>query len=165
MIDIAKYPLCAKRLEFQRANLNDPAFNAYWAAVCIAEDFSDDKLANVGGMNFNNRSEANGYMLLEKLESLIKSSARAEAKSNKGGLSAAEVSVRAFLGANGIKVSKLNGLVDFWTAAITMWPGHVSPVQSDMETLHFQINKIQKKQRSKMARKNLAGLPATWRAR
>lgn len=164
MIDLAKYPLCAKRLRFQRANLNDHAFNAYWASVCIAEDFSDDKLANIGGMNFSNRSEANGYLLLEKLEKLIKSSARAEAKSDKGGLSAAEVSVRAFLGANGVKTSKLNGLADYWTAAITLWPGHVSPAQAGMEALHFQINKIPKKQRSKLARQNLAGLPTTWRA-
>jgi len=165
MINLSAYPLCAKRIEFQRADLRDPAFNAYWAAVCVAEDFSDDKLASVGGMNFDNRSEANGYVLLGRLEKLIKSSARQEAKSDNGGLSEAEVSVRAFLGANGVKVSKLNGLGDFWTAAMTLWPGFVSPdhKHEDMETLRLQISKVPKKQRPKLARKNLPGLPATWR--
>jgi hypothetical protein len=168
MINVSAYPLCAKRLEFQRANLTDPAFNAYWAAVAIAEDFTDEKLAAYGGFNFSSRTEANGYSLLGRLEKMIGSSLRSAkaAKTDKGGMNEAEISVRAFLGANGVKVAKLNGVVDYWTAAMTLWPVHITPTQKDqnVHTLRFQINKIPKKQRGRLARKNAEGLPVTWRA-
>jgi hypothetical protein len=168
MISLAAYPLCAKRLEFQKANLNEEGFNAYWAAVSVASELNDEKLAAYGGFNFDLRTEANGYKLLGRLEQFIKGSVRqaSKAKSDVGGLSEAEVSVRAFLGANGVKVSRLNGLSDFWTAAMTLWPGHVLPSRnSEMADLRFQISKIAKKQRSKMAHMNVSALPATWRAR
>jgi hypothetical protein len=168
MINVSAYPFCAKRLAFQYANLSDPAFTSYWAAVSIAEDFSDEKLAEYGGFNFDNRSEANGYFLLGRLEKFIRSTVSSvkAAKSDKGGMSEAEVSVRAFLGANGVKVSKLNGVMDYWTAAMTLWPVHITPTQKnqDVHTLRFQINKIPKKARGRLARKNAEGLPVTWRA-
>lgn len=164
-MDLSAFPACAKRLGFQGA-LKDPALNSYWAAVCIAEDFADDRLAKFGGFNFDLRTEANGYQLLARLERLIKSGNRSnKAKSDVKGISAAEESVRATLGAFGVKTSKLNGFNDYWTAALFLWPTHISPSSKDntMETLRFQISRISKKQRSK-ARANIAMLPDAWRA-
>lgn len=165
MINVAAYPFCAKRLAFQNANLADPAFTSYWAAVCVADEYSDEKLAEYGGFNFDNRSEANGYLLLGRLEQFIRKNA-SKAKSDKGEYGPVEASVRAFLGANGVKVSKLNGVMDYWTAAMVLWPVHITTTQKDqnVETLRFQINKIPKKARGRLARKNADGLPVTWRA-
>lgn len=165
MMDLSAFPACSKRLEFQGA-LKDQAMNAYWAAVCIAGDFADDTLAKFGGFNFDLRTEANGYQLLGRLERLIKSGNRSKkVKSDVNGVSAAQESVRATLGAFGVKTSKLNGFNDYWTAAMVLWPTHISPSDKDqtMETLRFQIGRIPKKQRAK-ARGRIVGLPVTWRA-
>ncbi len=163
MIDVSAYPECAKRLHFQRANLAEPAMNAYWAAVCVAEDFADDSLADFGGFNFERRTEANGYLLLGRLEQFIRSDRRR--KASQAALAECEASVRSYLGANGVKVSGLKGISDYHAAAIVLWPPFISPTMPDMKTLRSQINGIPKKQRSKLARKNVSGLPATWSAR
>lgn len=169
MMNLSAFPACAKRLEFQKANITDPAMNAYWAAVCIAEDFSDDRLARFGGFNFDLRTEANGYKLLGRLESLIRSSRAVKAKSDVNGMSAAENTVRATLGAFGVKVSKLEGLADYWAASSALWPSYIVPPEKDSErygdidTLRFQIARLSKKQR-KVARQNVGKLPAEWQA-
>lgn len=168
MINISGYPLCAKRLQFLRAKLNDDGMTSYWAAVAVATDLDDEKLTKFGGFNFNDMSEDNGQKLLGRLEQFIRSGlANRKAKSDAGNMTAAETSVRAFLGANGVKVSKLSGVDDYWTAARTLWGDKIetSPKVRDAYTLTFQINRIAKKQRSKLARENYAGLPEAWRAR
>lgn len=169
MIDLSPFPRCAKRLEFQRANLADPAMNAYWAAVCVADEIPEERIAKFGGFNFDLRTEANGYKLLSQLERLIKSGRRGLAKSDVNGKSAAEMSVRALMGAFGVRMSKLKGLDDYWTAATTLWPsliqepGKDSERYRDMDSLRFQISRLSKKQR-KIARQNIELLPKEWRA-
>jgi hypothetical protein len=169
MLNVSAYPLCASSLRHQKAALNDGSFNAYWAAVCVAEDYSDKKLAEFGGFNFDLRTEANGYKLLGRLEQFIRSKRHVKAKSDVNGMSAAEDSVRATLGAYGVKVSKLDGIGDYWKAAEILWSGKItapsrnSGRQDDIDTLRFQISQISKKQR-KVARQNIASLPSEWRA-
>ncbi|KEA07155.1 hypothetical protein [Rhizobium rhizogenes] len=166
MINVSGFPLCSKRLQFQRAKLTEESMTIYWAAVAVAADLDDEKLTNFGGFDFNDMSDENGSKLLGRLEQFIRSGLAAKARSDQGGLSEAEVSVRAFLGANGVKVSRLKSLDDYWKAATTLWSDHIeaSPKVRDIYTLRFQISKISKKQRSKKARANVSKLPAEWRA-
>jgi len=168
MINVAGFPLCAKRLQFQRAKLNEVGMTSYWAAVCVASDIDDEKLVAFGGFDFNDMSEDNGRKLLGRLEQFISAGLDAKkAKSDTGSLTAAEMSVRAFLGANGVKVSKLSGIDDYWTAARALWGDKIeaSPKVRDAYTLAFQINRIVKKQRSRLARENYSNLAEEWRAR
>ncbi|OCJ12497.1 hypothetical protein A6U86_05600 [Rhizobium sp. AC27/96] len=168
MINVSGFPLCAKRLQFQRAKLNDGGMTAYWAAVAVAADLDDEKLTQFGGFNFNDMSEDNGQKLLGRLEQFIRAGlANRKAKSDVSNVTAAESSVRAFLGSNGVKVSKLNGIEDYWKAARLLWGDLVeeTPKVRDVYTLVFQLVRIPKKQRPRLARKNIAALPAEWRAK
>ncbi|ENN86040.1 hypothetical protein RHSP_31761 [Rhizobium freirei PRF 81] len=168
MINVSGFPLCAKRLQFQRAKLNDDGMTHYWAAVAVATDLDDEKLTKFGGFDFNDMSEDNGQKLLGRLELFIKAGlANRKAKSGAGDMTAAETSIRAFLGSNGVKVSKLNGIEDYWRAARILWGDLVqeSPKVRDVYTLVFQLNRIPKKQRPKTARANVSKLPQEWRAK
>ncbi len=167
-VNVSSFPLCAKRLQFQKAKLNDDGMTAYWAAVAVAADLDDEKLTEFGGFNFNDMSEDNGQKLLGRLEQFIREGlSHRKAKSDIGNVTAAETSVRAFLGSNGVKVSKLNGIDDYWRAARILWGDLVeeNPKVRDVYTLVFQLNRIPKKQRPKLARANAAALPAEWRAK
>ena len=166
-VNVASYPLCAKRLQFQRAKLNDDGMTHYWAAVAVASDLDDEKLTKFGGFDFNDMSEDNGRKLLGRLEQFIKVGlANRKAKSDAGNMAAAEMSVRAFLGANGVKVSKLNGIEDYWRASRILWGDLVeeNPKVRDVYTLVFQLKQIPKKKRPKTARANVSKLPQEWRA-
>ncbi|WP_267550328.1 hypothetical protein [Rhizobium rhizogenes] len=168
MINVSGFPLCAKRLQFQRAKLSEPAMTPYWAAVCVVFDIDDEKLVAFGGFDFNDMSEGNGQKLLGRLEQFIRAGlANRKAKSDVSNMTAAETSVRAFLGSNGVKVSKLAGIEDYWRAARILWAELVeeNPKVRDVYTLVFQLNRIPKKQRPKLARKNIEALPAEWRAK
>jgi hypothetical protein len=168
MINVSGFPLCAKRLEFQRAKLNDDGMTHYWAAVAVAIDLDDEKLTKFGGFDFNDMSEDNGRKLLGRLEQFIKAGlANRKARSDAGDMTAAETSIRAFLGSNGVKVSKLNGIEDYWRAARILWGDLVEekPKVRDVYTLVFQLNRIPKKQRPKTARSNVSKLPQEWRAK
>lgn len=166
MINVTSFPMCAKRLEFQRVQLDDPAMTTYWAAVNVASNISDEKLAEFGGFDFDDRSEENGLRLLSRLEKYIRQGRDVQAKSDIGGMTEAENSVRAFLGAFGVKVSRLSGIEDYWTAARILWPAGIEdrPKIKDVYTLRFQISRLSKKQRSKSARENRGKLPVQWQA-
>ena len=167
MINIAGYPLCAKRLQFQRAQMSDPLMNEYWAAVCVATDLDDGKLHAFGGFDFGERSAENGKQLLARLEQFISAGLGEKSGKRGGPVSADEVSVRSLLGAYRVKVSKLNGLDDYWTAATTLWPSlrEENPKLRDIQSLRSQITSIPKKSRSSSARANFAALPDNWKAR
>lgn len=166
MIDVSPYPMCAARLKFFRANLSEPSLTYYWAAVAIVADMSDKALKRFGGFNFSDKSEENGKRLLARLDQFIRNGLPKKAKSDQGGMTPAENSVRAMLGANGIKVSKLAGVDDYWTAARALWPDHVEerPRVADIYTLNFQLQKIPKKARGKLAKANLHVVQQAWRA-
>lgn len=166
MIDVSPYPMCAARLKFFRANLAEQGFTYYWAAVAIVADISDKALKRFGGFDFADKSDDNGKRLLARLDQFIKNGLPKKAKSDKGGMSAAEASVRAMLGANGIKVSKLAGVDDYWAVARVLWPGHVDerPKVADVYTLNFQLQKIPKKARGRSAKVKLHLVRAEWRA-
>ena len=68
MINMSAFPFCARKLKFQRVDLNDPNMSRYWAAVCVASDLVDDQLTDFGGIDFSDRSEQNGRNLLNRLE-------------------------------------------------------------------------------------------------
>lgn len=166
-INVSAFPFCAKRLEWNYTDLRDPAMTKYWAAVIVAEPLEDAELAKFGGFDFSDMSDDNGNKLLGRLEQFLRQRTGKKAISDQGGMSVAEASVRAFLGANGVKVSELAGLEDYWTAATTLWPGLIEtkPRIKDIYTLRFQLDRIPRKQRPKVARSNLSKLPANWNAR
>lgn len=166
-VNVSAFPFCAKRLEWNYTDLKDPAMTKYWAAVVVAEPLDDAELAKFGGFDFSDMSDENGSKLLGRLEQFLCQHNGKKALSDHGGMSTAEASVRAFLGANGVKVSKLGGLEDYWTAATTLWPGLIEtkPRIKDIYTLRFQLDRIPRKQRPKVARSNLRNLPAPWNAR
>jgi hypothetical protein len=67
-----------------------------------------------------------------------------------------EISVRAFLGAHGIRTSEIQLEDDLWSVASTLWPQRVRcPKNGDLGQLRFQISKISKKDRRDMAAENL----------
>ncbi|MBB3411253.1 hypothetical protein FHT87_005206 [Rhizobium sp. BK316] len=167
MLNVSAYPFCAARLKFQRCNLSEEGFTKFWAAVNVATDLDDDALTEFGGFNFDDRSDENGERLLSRLELFIRTKvAGKKAKSDIGNMSSAESSVRAFLGANGVKVGKLDGIEDYWRAARILWGDRIdaNPKVKDVYTLVFQLNRIPKKQRPKIARGNKSLLPNEWRA-
>lgn len=74
MIDLSMTPRCAKYLKAMRVNLDENGMNEYWAAVCIAESFSDKKLKKFGGINFHVMT---GPSLLLRMEEFLVSQSRA----------------------------------------------------------------------------------------
>lgn len=74
MIDLSMTPRCAKYLKAMRVNLDEKGMNEYWAALCIAESFSDKKLKKFGGINFHVMTRA---ALLRKMEEFLSSQSRA----------------------------------------------------------------------------------------
>lgn len=166
-LNVSAYAFCAARLEFNRTDLKDPLMTKYWAAVIVAEPIADEKLAKFGGFDFSDRSDENGDKLLSRLEYFLRQHKAKDALSDENGMSVAEASVRSYLGANGVKVSKLDGLDDYWTAATALWPDHIEtkPRLKDIYTLRFQLDRIPRKQRPKIAKSNLARLPDDWNAR
>lgn len=168
MINVSAHPFCAARLKFQRCDLNEASFTKFWAAVNVATDLDDDELTEFGGFDFRDRSDENGEHLLARLELFIRTKVGSakKAKSDVNGMTPAEHSIRAFLGANGVKVSKLDGIDDYWKAARILWGDLVdeNPKVRDVYTLVFQLNGIPKKQRPKIAKSNRDKLRPDWRA-
>lgn len=162
MIDVSAYPACAARLRFQRTNISEEGMTLFFAAVCVADGFSDETLAKFGGFNFEDRSDENGRKLLARLEAMI---GKGRAQSTADETKEAEVSVTARLGAYGVKMSRLYTLEDYWLAATTLFGSDCiarQPKVRDIVTLHRLISAIPKKQRSKLARMNFKKLPSDW---
>ena len=166
MIDVSPYPMCAARLNFYRANIAEQGFTYYWAAVALVADISDKALKRFGGFDFSDKSDENGKRLLARLDQFIRKSLPKKAKSGKGRMIPAEASVRAILGANGIKVSKLGGITDYWIAAQSLWPDHVEvrPKVADITALNLQLQSIPKKVRGRSAKANIRFARDEWRA-
>jgi hypothetical protein len=157
MLNVSAYPLCATRLRFQNANLNDPAMTPYWAAVSVAFDIRDAELAEHGGFNFNSQTDENGRRLLSELEKLLATRAQRRAANS----TFAHDGLRSMLGARGVKTSLLKGEDDYWTAAETLFPGCIKRT-GGMAALYVQINSIPKKRRQALGFSNLKSLPADW---
>lgn len=156
-LDVSAYPLCAARLRFQFTNLSEQGMNAYWAAVAIADCFRDAELAEHGGINFGLRTEENGRFILAAMEKLLmKRQQRTVANAT-----FADAGLRSMLGARGVKTSMLTREDDYWTAAETLFPGHIKR-NGGAGVLYYQINKIPKKTRKRLATENLCKLPAEW---
>lgn len=157
MLNVSAYPLCATRLRFQQANLNDPALTHYWAAVCVATDIRDAELAEHGGFNFNSQTEENGRKLLSELEKLLVSRSQRRAANS----AFSHDGLRSMLGARGVKTLMLTGEDDYWTAAETLFPGCITR-NGGMTQLYVQINSIPKRRRQALGSSNLKNLPADW---
>lgn len=156
-VNVSAYPQCANRLKFQYASLTDPLMTPYWAAVCVAFDISDKALAEHGGFNFNDISDANGRKLLAELEKfLIK---RQQSRASASVLASNEL--RAMLGGRGIKTSMLTSEDDYWTAAETLFPGRIRRMGGTF-ALYQQILRIPKKERKRLADANLRRINPEW---
>lgn len=152
-LNVSAYPLCATRLRFQRADLNDPLMNHYWAAVCVADEIRDRDLADFGGFNFNTRTDENGRELPSNLEKLL-----AKRQQNRAANSSfASNELRAMLGARGIKTSKLESENDYWTVAETLFAGRIKRT-GGMSDLLLQICRINKKDRARLTAANLKNI-------
>lgn len=157
MINVSAYPLCASRLHFQRANLTEDGMTSYWAAVCIADEFTNQELADHGGINFGDHSETNGRKILTAFESLL----LARQQRRVGQYAFSHDGLRAMFGARGIMTSKLTSEVDYWTIGETLFPGRIER-NGGMAELYAQILRIPKKERKRLATDNLRRLPAEW---
>lgn len=156
-VNVSSYPLCAKRLHFQRANLSDPMMTHYWAAVCVADELTDEELAEHGGINFGNRSPENGKKLMAALEAVL---LKRQQKRARGAFTASD-QLRAMLGARGVKTSMLHSEDDYWTVAETLFPG-ATKRDGGMQRLHQQMLAIPKKERKRLADANLRHLKPEW---
>jgi hypothetical protein len=157
MINLSAYPLCAKRLEFQRANLAENGFNRYWAAVCVAFDLSDSQLTVFGGFNFDEVSDKNGGKLLSRLEAYLSE----RGKKAVANYAFASEGLKALLGSRGVKTSMLASEDDYWAAAEIMFPGSIKR-ERGLSSLYIQINAIPKKLRKKLCGENIRKLPDEW---
>lgn len=157
MINVSGYPLCAKRLQFQKANLSDEAMTKYWAAVCVAFDIPDVQLTQFGGFDFGDMSDKNGGALLSHLEKFLGERGK-RAVANYG---FASEGLKALIGARGIKTSRLKSEDDYWTAAETLFPGCIDR-NGGFTSLYVQIHSIPKKKRSKLMAENLHRIPVEW---
>jgi len=168
-LNLSAYPLCAKSLHFQRVRLDEAGFTLYWAAACVSNEFSDEAMEKYGGFDFDDRSDENGDRMLARLELMLvereRRSARKHAKRNATSeAKAAEKEtferVTAFLGTYGLKPSLFVTHEDYWNAAAKLWPGKiVKPAALTMDGLLSQIVAIPKKERSALARANIAKVP------
>lgn len=156
-VNLASFPQCARRLQFQRANLSEEGMNAYWAAVCLADEFTNEELSQHGGVNFNDRSEKNGRTLLAIFEQLL----LARQQRRAANYAFSHDGLRSMFGARGVKTSKLSSEDDCWTVAETLFPGHIKR-DGGLTSLYSQILKISKKERKRLATANLRNLPTDW---
>lgn len=160
MINVSAYPLCAKKLKFQRVNLDEPTMTKFWAAVCVADDCLDEQLTDFGGFDFNDRSPENGGRLLKRLEEFLAQRQQRYAK-NSVRAKLADDGLIAMLGSRGIKTSMLKSEDDYWTAAEILFSGRIKR-NGGLTSLYTQIHAIPKKQRKALANENLRKLPADW---
>lgn len=160
MINVSAYPLCAKKLKFQRVNLNEPTMTKFWAAVCVADDCLDEQLTDFGGFDFDDRSPQNGARLLKRLEEFLVQRQQRYAK-NSSRAKIGDDGLVAILGANGVKTSMLKSEDDYWTAAETLFPGHIKR-NGGFTSLYVQIHSPPKKLRKKLVAENLSKLPRDW---
>ncbi len=156
-LNVSAYPLCATRLRYQRADLNDPLMSHYWAAVCVADEIRDVELAEFGGFNFESRSAENGKLLMTNLEKLLMQRQQRRA----GNSTFASNELRAMIGARGIKTSKLESESDYWTVAETLFAGRIKRT-GGMSDLLLQICRINKKDRARLTAANLKNIDPEW---
>lgn len=80
MIELSKTPRCAKYLKALRVNPDEDGMNEYWAALCIAESYSEQALKKFGGINFHTMK---GPALLSRMEEFLESRSKALPQSSK----------------------------------------------------------------------------------
>ena len=146
-VDLSRHPLCAERLRINRTNINEDAMNAYWAALCVAEDYGDKRLTQHGGIDF---WTMDGPALLDAMEGFL-------AQRNTGRVVLSKQNferLKAYFGAQGMKAGKMSH-ADFWSAARTLWPDHISgDASTEIGLLLHQIDSMPKRLRRSIARKN-----------
>lgn len=77
MIDLSKTPRCANYLKAMRVKPDEQGLTEYWAALCIAESFSDKALKKFGGINFH---VMKGPALLRRMEQFLEHHSKAKTK-------------------------------------------------------------------------------------
>ncbi len=80
MIDLSKTPRCANYLKAMRVKPDDPGMNEYWAALCVAESFSEKMLKKFGGVNFHTMD---GLALLLRMEEFLEYNSKPKRKASK----------------------------------------------------------------------------------
>lgn len=68
MIDLSKTPRCAAYLKAMRGKPDESGMTEYWAALCVAESFSEKALKKFGGINFH---VMKGPALLTRMEEFL----------------------------------------------------------------------------------------------
>lgn len=160
-MNVAAHPRCSAYLTGMRVNVHDPAITDWQAAVIVADAaFTDDELEAAGTVSFpsGSNNERDGARILGSLEALMRD--RTKMRLPKPEMEA----LKAFLGARGVKVSKLGGSGDFWRVAQILWPDHVKrTAKGRLEDLLWQIRQMTKKQRS-TAQKHAHEIPVEFKA-
>lgn len=70
-------PRCAAYLNSMNVKIEEASMNEYWAALCIAESFSDKALKKFGGINFH---VMKGPQLLKRMEEFLEFYSTAKSK-------------------------------------------------------------------------------------
>lgn len=153
-MSIHQFPRCAAYLKGMRVNLNDPEMTDYWFAVILGDRISGDVLDRAG-VRFE-RGVRDGQKLLQGIEQILAQGLH-RTKVN------ASEALKAFIGARGIKASKLKTIQDFWKVAAILWPEHFKGKIGSLDQLETQIRSLSKKQRQ-AARQNVMRVPAELRS-
>lgn len=156
-LNISGYPQCARILKYQFVNMSEPGFNRYWAAVNVASGLPDTQLEAFGGFDFSKRTDENGAKLLSRLEKFLRNRSQRYAKNS---FQASE-SLRAALGARGVRTSMLTSEDDYWCAAELLFPCRIER-NGGFSSLYVQISAIPKRERKALANANLRRLPKGW---
>ena len=154
MMALHSFPRCTAYLKAMRCRLDDPEMTDYAWAVVLSDAWTDDELVAVGTVNFDTMT---GDQLLPELEKLL------AVKAQSAPLSPADAeSLKAFIGARGVKVSSLTAPEDYWHVASILWPHTVKQGErGKLKSLLCKIRGMTKAQR-RTAAVNIKAVPRKW---
>lgn len=152
-IDWSKLRNCAERIKWSRTKRDD--IDLYTAAVLVASYCHDDALTEYGGFDFNDKSEANGARLLDRLEACIKAGRHKDRSSD------FRSSLVSLIGSRGVVTSELRSKADFVIVAQALFSPYIAD-DVRFDGLEDAIKAIPKRRRKELADVNAAHLPADW---
>lgn len=155
MMAVHDFPRCSAYLKASNFRLEDASMSDMAWAVVMSTAFTDEELVEDGRVSFERMT---GDAILGEFERLMGTRRRI------GDDFAGIESLKAFIGARGVKVSALKSEAEYWQVARILWPHAVKRNDSgSLAVLHGKIKSLSKKSRQS-ARENLRKVPAAWRA-
>ena len=139
-VDLYSFPRCASYLgAVDERALKAPEVTQYWAAVIIADAMPTSQLESSGFVWPDGERDA--AQILSGLERALSAG-----KVTKDLVGADLASFKSFIGARGIKVSRLRGNTELLTAVKLLWPEICGCCES-LKDAHSKIKGMTKRQR------------------